>query len=79
MTASPPKKLPPLPGGAAMSGNAGRPSMGELWMQAKGNDDLFRELMLDHGYLVRIADDPEDGAGGRDLPCGFPSSQGSPS
>ena len=48
-----------------------RPSPGVLWYQAEGDPERYRELMLEHGLLLRPGDEGYEDAS-RNLPCGWP-------
>jgi hypothetical protein len=56
-------------GKLAMS--ADQPSPGHLWNQAGGNGDRYRDLLHQHGLLLRPGDEGYDQAS-RTLPCGYP-------
>jgi hypothetical protein len=45
-----------------------RPSLYELWRQANGDRERYRELLLEHGHLIplKLGEKPEP------LPCGWP-------
>lgn len=57
---------------------AERPSPGQLWYQAGGNAERYRELMREHGHIVDCeCPCHADGSGHCDgcepqLPCGWP-------
>ena len=42
-----------------------------LWYQAEGDPERYRELMLEHGLLLRPGDEGYEDAS-RNLPCGWP-------
>lgn len=54
----------------------GKPSIMDLWRQAGGGTDhwdsqRYRDLMHEHGYLLRPGDDGYEDAT-HTLPCGWP-------
>jgi len=50
------------------------PSPGQLWHQANGDAARYRELMRQHGHLIRRGEPGFDEAS-RTLPCGWPGPQ----
>lgn len=48
-----------------------KPSPGILWNQAGGDAARYRELMIEHGHLLRPGDEGYEQAS-RTLPCGYP-------
>ena len=61
-----------------MTGIAGwRPSMFELWQQAEGDGDRYRELLREWGHVLRPGDEGYEDASSS-LPCGWPSPAGHP-
>jgi len=53
-------------------GNTGwRPSMLELWRQADGDGERYRELLHEWGYILRPGDEGYENASPA-LPCGWP-------
>jgi hypothetical protein len=48
-----------------------RPGPAGLWQQAGGDPERYRELMAEHGLLLRPGDEGYDEAS-RNLPCGRP-------
>jgi hypothetical protein len=51
-----------------------RPSPFELWQQAGGYGDRYRELMREHGHLLSPGDEGCEAS--RNLPCGWPGGNG---
>jgi hypothetical protein len=51
--------------------SAPKPSIGQLWNQAAGDGDRYRELMRQHGYILKPGDEGYE-EGSRVLPCGWP-------
>lgn len=47
------------------------PNMAELWHQAGGDGQKYRDLLHEHGYTLRPGD-PGYGDAPRTLPCGWP-------
>lgn len=47
------------------------PSPGQLWNQAGGDGDLYRDLMRQHGLILSPGDEGYEQAS-RTLPCGYP-------
>ena len=54
-----------------------RPSMFELWQQAGGDGDRYRELLREYGYILRPGDEGYEEAP-RNLPCGWPGERLTP-
>lgn len=48
-----------------------KPTPFELWQQAEGDRDRYRELLLEHGYLVPL----QPGQQPEPLPCGWPNNR----
>jgi hypothetical protein len=48
-----------------------KPSIGQLWNQAGGDGERYRELMREHGYILKPGDEGYE-EGVRNLPCGWP-------
>jgi len=48
-----------------------KPSPGQLWNQAGGDEDRYRELMRQHGHLIRRGEPGFEEASAT-LPCGYP-------
>lgn len=57
-----------------MTGTA-RPSPMELWHEACGDGERYRQLMREHKHLLSPGDEGY-GQGSRDLPCGWPGGSG---
>lgn len=47
------------------------PSPGQLWNQAGGDGDRYRDLLHQHGLILSPGDEGYEQAG-RTLPCGYP-------
>lgn len=50
---------------------AEHPSPGELYEQADGDRERYRELMFEHGYLIPL----KPGEKPEPLPCGWPGNE----
>jgi hypothetical protein len=48
-----------------------RPSPAELFAQAGGNRDLYRDLLHQYGHLLRPGDEGYDPGAPKTLPCGW--------
>ena len=48
-----------------------KPSPAELWNQAGGDAQRYRDLMVEYGHLLRPGDEGY-GEGSRNLACGWP-------
>lgn len=48
-----------------------RPAPSELWQQAGGDGDRYRELLREHGHLLSPGDEGYEEAPAS-LPCGWP-------
>lgn len=53
---------------------ADRPSPHELWVQAGEDGERYRELLREHGHILRPGDEGYE-QGSRTLPCGWPGPQ----
>lgn len=55
--------------------DAARPGPSELWQQAGGDGERYRQLLRQHGHLLSPGDEGyEEGRAG--LPCGWPGKGG---
>lgn len=57
-----------------MTGTA-RPGPMELWHEAGGDGERYRQLMREHGHLLSPGDEGYE-QGSRNLPCGWPAKRG---
>jgi hypothetical protein len=53
---------------------APKPSPFDLWQQAGGDGEHYRDLLREHGLVLRPGDEGYDEAA-RNLPCGWPGNR----